>query len=354
VVTRKEVWQNSNMASCLAPQQVQIKEAQASGANSTAFSAPTVIQYPRPPRNDSSKYVAIGSIMGTLLGRLANSGRLNEASSAEDTWKGLNGQLKDRGIGNWTRSDEDRTASNTQYGKVDARADILVTRADEEDARADVLSTCLDSLHQKLCAYAECGYKPDYDGILTRVKVDAAAVAQEKIKQVCYTANRYNTGINADVACEIQKTAVLATVGTAAKLREDERQFMWKFKGDLYAKTAQTFESHRNGRLQNELQFTDRALQSYRAVAEQRGQRSLQWDSQGGQMVSSAGQNYAWLAESLRRTAQLDSGDFAALGVGLALLLPSFFKDCNYATPDDCGCAAAPAPSPAPSPAIST
>jgi hypothetical protein len=73
-------------------------------------------------------------------------------------------------------------------------------------------------------------------------------------------------------------------------------------------------------------------------VAEQRGQRSLQWDSQGGQMVSSAGQNYAWLAESLRRTAQLDSGDFAALGVGLALLLPSFFKDCNYATPDDCGC----------------
>ena len=390
------------------------------GDFATGISCPTIIQYPRPPRNDTGRYVAIGSLLGTLVGRLANSGRIAEASSAEDTWKGLNNQLANRGTGNWTRSDTEYTASTTAYTNADGnatnatnlslvdrnaglgfetstlvprattmftqtdadradvirievdnvlpRAGILITRADEEEVRADSLSACLDSLHAKLCAYAECGYKPDYDGILMRAKADSQFVESEKIAAMCRVADRYGTGMNADVACDIRRAGVLATVGTAAKLREDERQFMWKYKGELFSNTAKTFESHRNNRLQTQLAMTREALNAYESqqrlregmarfnaqtaistvedqqrkrltgsqyydasaqrtylqVATSRAGESLRWDSQAGQMVAGAGQNYAWLAESLRRTAQLDTGGFAAIGVALALAAGTF------------------------------
>ena len=405
---------------CTNPQQAQVKESSATGDFSTVVSSPTIIQYPRPPRNDTGRYVAIGSLLGTLVGRLANSGRISEASSAEDTWKSLNNQLANRGTGNWGRSDTEYNASTAAYNSADGnatnatnfsladrtaglgfetgtlvprattmftqtdadradvirievdnvlpRAGILITRADEEEVRADSLSACLDSLHAKLCAYAECGYKPDYDGILMRAKADAQFVESEKIAAACRVADRYGTGMNADVACDIRRAGVLATVGTAAKLREDERQFMWKYKGELFSNTAKTFESHRNNRLQTQLAMTREALNAYEnqqklregmarfnaqtaistvedqqrkrltgsqyydasaqrtylQVATSRAKESLQWDSQAGQMVAGAGQNYAWLAESLRRTAQLDTGGFAAIGVALALAAGTF------------------------------
>ena len=61
------------------------------GSNSTGISSPHIISYPRPPRNNSGKLQALGSIIGAFIGRLANSGKLDDASDAEDAWTNLMG-----------------------------------------------------------------------------------------------------------------------------------------------------------------------------------------------------------------------------------------------------------------------
>ena len=46
----------------------------------------------------------------------------------------------------------------------------------------------------------------------------------------------------------------------------------------------------------------------------------------GADLMAGAGQNYAYLAESLRRTAKEDVGDWAVLGALLGALLPILFN----------------------------
>ena len=59
----------------------------------------------------------------------------------------------------------------------------------------------------------------------------------------------------------------------------------------------------------------------------------------GGDFLSSAGQNYAWLAESLRRSAEKDTGNFSALGALIIPLLLTAFGSAGCAlTSVDCDC----------------
>lgn len=253
------------MADCLA-QQAQTGQADASGANAVALSAPHITQV-RVPRRDDGKWIAIGSVVGSILGKWANKGEIDKAQDAENTWREMTDLMKDAGVEEFT-------------------------------THAQMLRQCQDSIWQKFCDYVLCGYKPDYAGILRRARADAAMVTMSKKAEAKRHAKRYNVGINANVMCDLLRTEVLATVGAASAARENERQFMWKANTDLVGNAALRFEQAYLGRL-----------------------------DMGAKLISSAGENYAYLAESLRRTAEKNTGSLAALGGLVAALIPLFF--CN-------------------------
>ena len=263
------------------------------GNNSTAVTSPHIINYPRPPRNNTGKWQALGSIIGALIGRLANSDKLDDASDAEDTWADINSQLHGRG-------------------------NVLFAYATDERARAALLDPCLNELHTKLCCLALTGYIPDYNGIMLRAKADVETVVNTKIQEICRQATRYNRNVTTETYCDIQRAGVLALVQSVTGARERERQFAYQQQTEFTYKVAALVESHRQSRTNSSLQF----------------------DTTGGQFLSSAGRNYAYLAESLRRSAQLDGGSFATLGAVGALFLSQYFNNsCDGVdATDNCGC----------------
>jgi hypothetical protein len=323
---------------CTDQYSIAVEPVSVSGNNNVGISSPHIIQYPKPPKRDDGKWSAIGGVLGSLIGRLANSGRLSQAGDAEDKWKVINGELAARGTSEWTFADAERAKADTIDNQLGVHGSLEWDWAVYERNRALQLETCLDALHTRLCAYALCGYRADYRGILDRVRAESQIQLSAKLRDIREAANRYNTGINADVACDLERSAMLATVGTAMKLMEDERQFMWKINNELVFKAANTIETHRVGRMNDAQQWEQSGnnVQAHRYQAHDNNDyRHVQL---GGQFKTGAGQNYAWLAESLRRTAQLDGQDFATLGALLALFLPQFFDKCAFSTPENCGC----------------
>jgi len=267
---------------------VKVEPCTASGDNAVSISSPHVIQYPRPPRNNSGKWVAFGSLVGAAIGRMANSGKLSEASDAEDKWKQINEKLASKG--------------NT-----------LMSYADTERTRAALLDNCLNKLHEKLCCFAITGYIPDYTGILTRVQADVQQITGQKIAEMCRMADRYHTGINADAQCELQRETIKALVGTVTKAREAERQFAWTTNYKMLSDTTRDLEQHRNGRAMS----------------------ALTHDQAGGEFLAGSGKNYAFLADSLRKSAQLDGNAWATLGALVAAALTAF-SGCALDDESDC------------------
>ena len=263
------------MADCMT-QQVTTEGASADAANAVAISSPHITQV-RVPRRDDGRWMALGSMVGAILGKFVNKDQIDKAEDAEDTWRHLTDKMREVG-------------------------------EEEFTTHAQALRECTDGIWQAFCDYVLCGYKPDYSGILTRVRADAAMVTVSKKAEACRTAKRYNVGVNANVMTDLLRAEILATVGAASAARESERQMMWKVNFDLTRQAAIDFET------------------AYR-------QRLML----GADLVASAGQNYAFLAESLRRTAEKSTSDWGTLGTMLALLI-SILTDSGCPWDSDCGC----------------
>ena len=264
------------MADCLT-QSASTGSATASSPNAVSVSAPNITQV-RVPRRDDGRWTAIGSLIGTILGKYANKDLIDKAEDAEDVWRELTDQMKTVGVEEFT-------------------------------THAQAIRQCNDDIWQKFCEYVLCGYKPDYTGILSRVRADAALVTASKKAEALRISKRYNVGINANVACDLLRTEVLATVGAASAARESERQMMWKINTDLIGNAAIRFETAYQGRI-----------------------------DLGAKLMASAGENYAFLAESLRRTAEKNVGDLAIFGAVIAALLPVLFDSTGCPADADCGC----------------
>lgn len=310
----------------------------ASGPNSVALSSPHLIQYPRPPRNDSGKFAALGSALGALIGRMANSGKLSLAGDAEAKWREANDKLYARGETEWAYGDNQRTLADNIEVHIKERADLIESRGDHEYTHALKIEQCADDLHVRLCAYAMCGYRADYQGILNRIRAETQIQTEVRIREVRESADRYNTGLNADVSCDLQRAGMLASVMASTKAFEDERQFMWKMNNELVMRAADTVEKHRSNRLADHMKQQQLGFQMDQDRFRRADQNSFRHVQSGGQFLTGAGQNYAWLAESLRRSAQLDGQDFATLGALAGIFLPKLFSGCAFATPDNCGC----------------
>lgn len=276
------------MADCLT-QSATSGSASSSAPNAVSISSPNITQV-RSPRRDDGRWMAMGAMMGTILGKYANQDIIDKAIEAEDTWRELTDKMKEVGVEEFT-------------------------------VHAQAIRQCNDDIWQKFCDYVLCGYKPDYTGILSRVRADAALVTASKKSEALRISKRYNVGINANVASDLLRTEVLATVGAASAARESERQMMWKINTDLIGNAAIRFETAYQGRI-----------------------------DLGAKLMASAGENYAFLAESLRRTAEKNMSDAAAIGAIIGVLLPLLFGKgitiggivipgfgCPHDT--DCGCA---------------
>lgn len=324
--------------SCKDQYQIEVQPAEAGGVNSTAISSPHIIQYPKQPKRDDGKWMALGNIIGALIGKFANAGKLSDASKAEDNWADLNKQLHDQGNSEWNRVPVERQLATTADDDLRDLAEKDKIRSDTEYGFGESLKPCIETLTAEVCEFARCGYVPDYQGILNRAKADAEIVAASKLAEACRAASRYNVGMSSMVASDIRRAAQLSIVGTAAQLREQERATKWKVDSEIKMKALELTESMRNRRQETSNTISNRHLtnQTQRYTAHnQNGYASLQM---GGDLLSSAGQNYAWLAESLRRSAEKDSGNFAALGALIAsLFLPQFFSGCGYES-KDCSC----------------
>ena len=313
----------------------EVKEVSAGGSGSVAFSSPHIIQYPKQYRPVDGKWAALASIIGSMIGKWANADKLSEASDAEDTWKDLNDQLKAKGIEEWGRIVPERLKAEDADTVLDNKADWLCDKGVEEKAYSDKLKDCTDSAFEKLCALLECGYSPDYDGILARASADAAKEFENKEEELCRSLNRYNAAGFACITKDLSLSRASAIVGTTTLARQGALETAWKMNSDIAFKVAQQLESTRSSRALQALQWTQActAIQTNRYQwHNENGYNSLKL---GADLLASAGQNYAWLAESLRKSAELDSGNFGALAALVVALIPQFMT-CSFQEPEDC------------------
>jgi hypothetical protein len=291
--------------------------------------------------------MALGTMIGGLIGKYANGDKLDEASDAESAWKDLNDKLKARGLEEWNRVNPERALADAADTTLLERSTKNWTRADGETAYADVLTPCDDQLHALLCQLAQCSYSPDYDNIAARAKADAEVAYQQKLKEACRLGNRYNTGVNKDVQSSLLAASMGAAIGSVNQMREQARLDAFKVRSDLLLRTTDMFEQHRDNRLKTALAWsnsgTDIQQNRYRAH-NANGYDSLKV---GADFLASAGQNYAWLAESLRRSAEKDGDAIASLGAMIGVLLPLYFSDCSMESKD---CTACPEETPPPTP----
>lgn len=323
---------------CTPEYKIEIQGCTASGNNTTAISSPHVVQYPRQPKRDDGKWMALGTMIGGLIGKFANGDKLDEASDAESTWKDLNDKLKNAGLTEWTRVAPERLLADTADTTLLDRATKNWTRADTETTYSDKLLPCNDNLHDLLCSLADCGYSPDYDNISLRAKADAEAAYQQKLAEACRLGNRYNTGINKDVQSALLSGSVGATIGAVTIAREQARLDAFKVRADILLRSTALIEEHRANRLRESLNWSNSGtnIQENRyKVHNANGYDSLRV---GADFLASAGQNYSWLAESLRRSAEKDGDSIASLGAMLGILLPLFFGGCSMESKDCTAC----------------
>ncbi len=249
-------------------QEVTVEKNDVSGTNNTANSTNTIIQVPRPPRRDDGKWMAIGSLVGTLAGMLTNSDLISDAKDAEKDWTRLTDFFKDKGydLNDW----------------------------------ADKLRPCDDKLHEALCAFALCGYQTDYEGILRRARANAKLLSNKTYAEAVQTADRYHYGLNCDVWAGIKRAEVIATVVASTQAFEEERTKAFDRTFEVLERTTTLFERDVLNRKQLSADY-----------------------------LAGAGQNYGFLAQSLRATAKADMGDMQMLATALAVVLPMLFGYCG-------------------------
>lgn len=246
-------------------QEVTVEGGTVSGTNNSLTQTSTVVQYPRPPRRDDGKWMAISSIIGTVVGMLASSDLIDDAKEAEKKWRELTDFFYDQGkmLSEW----------------------------------ADTLKECDDALHDALCKFAQCGYQADYEGVMRRARQAAHLAAENAYAQACRTADRYHTGINCDVWASIKRAEIAGTIQAVVMAYEAERQMAFDKNFEVLERTTQLFEND----------YMNRKRLAYDALA-------------------GAGQNYGYLAQSLRQTAKSDMGDIQLLAAAIGVALPLLFS----------------------------
>lgn len=307
----------------------------ASGTGSTMVNSNHILQYPRQPRPDDGKWIAIGSMIGALLGLFASKGTIEKAKAAEDKWRYINDQLFEKGKEMWDLMPQEKSKADAADGEIDNLYHHELDLRNEEENRMRGLDSCNDMAFAKLCEYVQCGYQPDYGGILKRAQADAAVQTQIKRRELCKNLNRYNTKACCGIETQLAMQSVNSVVGAVSQLREKERAQQYQINEGLYAKAAEMFDRARNLRFGNARDIDKTAIALQQDKYKRHNQNYYDLARFGGDLLSSAGKNFAYLAESYRKTAEKDNGGLATLFGIIAALLPAVI---DMTSPDDSGC----------------
>lgn len=257
-------------------QTVDIGACSTSGTNTTANHTNYVVQYPKPYRRTDGKWVAVGSLIGSLWGGYANQDIVEKAEGAEGTWNSLTDSFKTKG--QWLFNEH-----------------------------ADKLTACTDELHIMLCAIAKCGYKPNYEDIAIRVRATAMKQTELERIKLCRVSHRYKTGVAEDVYRSLAMAEVQATTSALTQAIETTRREAFELNYKLLSQITDQIEGDLNDRLRLGAQFMDTAARSYRD-----------------------------LANSYRATAKASVGDIATIGALLGFILPMLLE--WFTDPEDeCG-----------------
>lgn len=293
-----------------------------------------ILQFPRQPRRNDGKWVALGSLIGALLGKMASGGIIKEARNAEDKWKEVNSKLFAQGLDQFNKAPVEWDKMLKVETELENDADWNINARDVEQAYAYKLDTCNDELHAKLCQFVNCGYKPDYYGIATRAIAAAEAATAKECRELKRGLNRYSVDKCCDIGIKLATAKVMSVVGTVSKLREEERRKQWEINSELIFKGTELMEKHRQTRLGDAMKFDSANTDMRKFLYQQRQNNYLNLVKSGGEFLAAAGKNYGWLADSLRKTAEKDSSMLANLGSMVAVVAAMFYFDKDE---DTCG-----------------
>lgn len=297
---------------------------QPSGNGNVGISSNHIIQYPRQPKRDDGKWLAIGSLLGTLVGKFASKSVIDKAKDAEGKWRQANDLLFDRGKQHFPEGDKEWGNRSTAEAALEGLSGWYNDRRDDEYDYGNSLNPCNDAIHEKLCAFIQCGYKADYRGIAERAIATAEAAILKERREARKQMNRYAYGECCDTEHRLATAKVMAVVGTVSQLREAERQKAFDTNMKLLFDGASTMEQHRMGRIGQAEKWAAAHGAIQGGLYDKRVKNAFDLWKLGGEMLASAGKNYGWLADSLRKTADKDMGGMAQLGALIALLIAMF------------------------------
>lgn len=309
----------------------------ASGVNSTCITQPHIVQYPRPPKRDDGRWMALSTVIGATIGQLSNQSVVKRAEGAESDWKKLLNDLDRQAKVEWARVKPLRDQADAAMKDLDKRNAKNWDRSDEEYDYGEGMKPCIDNTIAALCATADCGYEPDYAGVLARVKADAEREVAAASAKYCGTMNRYNIGMNCEALRTIEATGTAMAISAASTARTQERALAWDKTTAQRMALAQFMESARQGR-QNTSQSYDRTANDIR-FRQYTGYTNdaLQSLQHGADMLASTGQNLAWLAESYRRTADKSAKDWGKLSAMIIGLMLTWNSASSEAQNTECG-----------------
>lgn len=307
------------------------------GTNAVALSSPHIVQYPRPPKRDDGRWIALSSVIGNIIGKLSSKKVIKEARDAENKWREVMAKIKEMADRELERVPPLRDKAQNAMDDIDRRNVFNWQRSDLEFAYGEQLKPCIDNLADEVCALSDCGYQADYDGIYSRIAADAALAEQKEFEKICRVNNRYNTGWGCDIRGQLAIATQNAVIAQTNKAREEERLKKWQYDSKLKMEAFELMERTRQNR-QTTSQNYDRTATENRRFQytgyTSDAQTSLKL---GADLLASYGQNAAWLAESLRKTAKESMADWGTLATMIMGLLFAWNARPAAAKSDDCG-----------------
>lgn len=331
---------NSSATTCSSPcggNEASIGTGTASAPGATQVNANHIIQYPRQPKMDDGKWISVASLVGAIIGKFANGGSIDKAESAENRWKDINEQLAAKGRAMFDRMPNELSFADKADNDLENQYNWNISQRDNELRRAEELDNCNNLLHEKICSFASCGYVPDYDGIKSRIMADVESQLNKSRKALYRGLNRYSARLCCNIETSLATTAISTTVSALYKAREDERARAWQINEGLLFKAGEMMEQHRNNRFNSANGMDAKGISIQQSRYNVHNNNYYELARLGADFLSSAGKNYAWLAESYRRTADKMSQDLSQLGGLLAVVVGQFLG--LSSGENDCGTA---------------
>jgi hypothetical protein len=317
--------------------QVTIGDVSPSGTNAVSLSSPHIVQYPRPPKRDDGRWIALSSVIGNIIGKLSSQKVLKEARDAEKKWREVMEHQRQMAHAELARVPILRDRAEQAMNDIDKRNTANWQRGDLEYGYGEQLKPCIDNLADEICAISDCGYQPDYDGIHSRIAADAALAEQKEFEKLCRVNNRYNTGWNCNTRGQLLVATQNIIIAQTNKAREEERQRKWQHDYEIKTKTFDLMERARQNRQTTAQNYDRTATENRRFQYSSYTQDADNSLKMGADLLASYGQNAAWLAESLRKTAKESMADWGTLATMIIGLLFAWNMKSSAAKADDCG-----------------